>query len=85
MTVELLIWATLGAMALTAAAVCARLVATRQTADIVLLLQLLSAKAIAVFFLFSILYGVAAFAETALAIALLGAVAAAVFAFRRPS
>lgn len=77
-----MIWLFVGLVALTGAAVVVRLIRARDVADMVLLLQLLSAKSIAVFFLFSALYGEPAFAETAVAIALLGAVGAAVFAHR---
>lgn len=84
MTADTIVWAALAAVALTASAVAMRMAWARHTADVVLLLQLLSAKAIVVFFLFAVLHDVPAFAETALAIGLLGAVAAAVFAYRRP-
>ena len=85
MTADALIWATLAAVALTGATAVGRLLVARRTADVVLLLQLLSAKAIAAFALLSVLYGEPSLAETALALALLGAVGAAVFAHRRRS
>lgn len=85
MTVAAIVWASLAGFALTAAIVSVRLVFVRHVADVVLILQLLSAKAIGAFFLFAAMSGVAAYAEIALAIAFLGAVIAAVFASRRPS
>lgn len=85
MTEEAIVWAALAAVALTAGMVSVRLILARHAADVVLLLQLLSAKAIGVFFLFAVIRDISAFAEIALAIALLGAVAAAVFAYRRLS
>ncbi|MEL6198155.1 MAG: hypothetical protein AAFT19_09925 [Pseudomonadota bacterium] len=85
MTGDAIVWSALAVIALTASTVALRLIWARQTADLVLLLQLLSAKAIGVFFLFGVLYDLPAFAEIALSISLLGAVVAAVYAYRRPS
>jgi Multiple resistance and pH regulation protein F (MrpF / PhaF). len=75
-----LLVAALGATAATAAISAFRLARARSTADRLLALQLLVAKAIAALFLMAAATGADALAETGLILALLGAVTAAVFA-----
>lgn len=70
----------IGAVGATAGLAAFRLARSRTTPDRLLTLQLLAAKVIAALFLLSAGTGVAALAETALVLALLGAVTAAVFA-----
>ncbi|MFP3943277.1 MAG: monovalent cation/H+ antiporter complex subunit F [Alphaproteobacteria bacterium] len=80
MSGSVLLFPAIGAVGATAGLAAFRLVRSRTTPDRLLALQLLVAKVIAVLFLLSAESGVAALAETALVLALLGAVTAAVFA-----
>lgn len=70
----------MAAVAATAVLSTVRLMRARTTADRLLALQLFVAKAIAALFLMSAATGAEALAETGMVLALLGAVAAAVFA-----
>ncbi len=80
MTGALLIHLALGAVGATATLAAIRLARARTTADRVLALQLIVAKAIAALFLMAAGFGLGALAETGLMLALLGAVTAAAFA-----
>lgn len=80
MTADLLIYLALAAIGATAALAAVRLARARTTADRLLALQLLVAKAIAALFLMAAGAGEDALAETGLVLALLGAVTAAAFA-----
>jgi len=70
----------LGALGLTGALAGWRLARAVDAPDLLVALQLIAAKTVAALCLLAALTGVAALAETALALALLGAVGAAVFA-----
>ena len=80
MTGAALLLIALGAVGATAALSAVRVARARTTADRLLALQLLVAKAIAALFLMAAATGADALAETGLILALLGAVTAAVFA-----